>query len=66
MWCGSFMPSPPTATPPPQGGEQPPQQTEGDANTSGNENAGDGADGQAPPPPAEPMETDKSENTSSA
>ncbi|XP_028756072.1 heat shock 70 kDa protein 15-like [Neltuma alba] len=59
-----------TATPPPQGGEQPPQQTEGDANTnasaSANENAGDNAAGQAPPPATEPMETDKSENTGSA
>ncbi|XP_054784464.1 heat shock 70 kDa protein 15-like [Prosopis cineraria] len=59
----------PAVTPPPQDGEQPPQQTEGDANTNTNagvtENAEESA-AQAPPTAAEPMETDKSENTSSA
>ncbi|KAL2332389.1 hypothetical protein Fmac_019970 [Flemingia macrophylla] len=52
------------ATPPPEGGEQqqPPPEN---PNASTNENAGDS--NPAPPPAsAEPMETDKSENTGSA
>lgn len=55
-------------TPPPQDGEQqqqPEQQPQEDANVGSNENAGDNGN-QVPPVSGEPMETDKSENTSSA
>ncbi|KAI4355663.1 hypothetical protein L6164_004412 [Bauhinia variegata] len=61
-------PEAPPTTPPP-GGEQ--QQPQGDANASANanpssnENAGDNAS-QVPPASAEPMETEKPENTTSA
>ena len=58
------------ATPPPQGGEQPQQQQqqppEENPNASTNEKAGDNANPAPPPASAEPMETDKPENTGSA
>ncbi|KAL9323124.1 hypothetical protein ACSQ67_011177 [Phaseolus vulgaris] len=58
------------ATPPPQGGEQQqqPQQSpsQENPNASSNENAGDNGNPAPPPPSAEPMETEKSENTGSA
>lgn len=48
------------ATPPPQGSEQ--QAQGGDANASANEDTGAGSGG-VPPASGEPMETEKSENT---
>ncbi|RDX63223.1 Heat shock 70 kDa protein 14, partial [Mucuna pruriens] len=54
------------ATPPPQGSEQPQQQQpQENPNASTDENAGDNANPAPPPPSAEPMETDKSDNTGS-
>ncbi|XP_027340175.1 heat shock 70 kDa protein 15-like isoform X2 [Abrus precatorius] len=56
------------ATPPTQGGEQQQQQeppTE-NANASPNEDAGEGGNPVPPPAAAEPMETEKSENTGTA
>ncbi|KAH1105148.1 hypothetical protein GLYMA_13G359500v4 [Glycine max] len=54
------------ATPPPQGGEQQQQPPQENPNASTNENAGDNANPAPPPASAEPMETDKPENTGSA
>ncbi|XP_016169721.1 heat shock 70 kDa protein 14 [Arachis ipaensis] len=54
------------ATPPPQGGEQQQPPENANASASPNQNAGDSGNNQAPPEAGEPMETDKSENTSSA
>ncbi|QCE08946.1 heat shock 70 kDa protein 15-like [Vigna unguiculata] len=58
------------ATPPPQGGEQQQQPQQSPAqenpNATSNENAGDNGTPAPPPGSAEPMETEKSENTTSA
>ncbi|XP_029130578.1 heat shock 70 kDa protein 15 [Cajanus cajan] len=54
------------ATPPPQGGEQQQPPSQENPNASTNENAGDNGNPAPPPASAEPMETDKSENTGSA
>ncbi|XP_014501310.1 heat shock 70 kDa protein 15 [Vigna radiata var. radiata] len=58
------------ATPPPQGGEQQQQPQQSPAqenpNATSNENAGDNGNPAPPPASAEPMETEKSENTDSA
>ena len=56
------------STPPPQGGEQQKPQGAGDTNdnASTHENAAANGASQAPPPSSEPMETEKSENASSA
>lgn len=54
------------ATPPSQDGEQQQQQQpQEDANATGNENAADNGN-QVPPSSAEPMETEKPENTGTA
>lgn len=55
------------ATPPPQDGElqQQQQQPQEDANATANENTADNGS-QVPPSSAEPMETEKPENTGSA